>query len=175
MNDMNKTWSAQWHALLRQRLLQLAFPLTMTWLLFLILLSETEGLLGLNPFTEREIQHQLFEDWVQPLTALGIFTGSLWLHHCLLRRWPGFLQLPPSAPLIITGVRILVHGAALFVAVTVGTVAISYLFYDPATDPQGQFHIWVWGGGFLYAAALAPTAALFTVWRASSRKRRRSE
>ena len=69
-----------------------------------------------------------------------------------------------------TVIRLVVHGAGLFVIVTIGAVLVLYLFYDPATDPQGQFHIWVWGGGFLYALWLTPTAALFTAWWAVKRK-----
>ncbi len=159
-----------WRGLLRQRLLQWVFPLTMTWLLFLVLMIETEGLRRMSPFPEGGMPHRLFEDWVEPLAAVVILAAIVGLHYRLLRRWPGFLQLPESAPLFVTVFHLVTHGAGLFVVVTVGAVLVLYLFYDPATDPQGQFHIWVWAGGFLYAAALSPTAALFTAWRAAKRK-----
>lgn len=167
---MNEAQLAAWRSLLRQRLLQWVFPLNVTWLVGIASIDVIGGLLWLNPFPEGGMPHRLFEDWMQPLGVLVIFAAIIGLQHRLLRRWPGFLRLPESAPLLATVFRLVMHGAGLFVAVTVGAVLILYLFYDPATDPQGQFHIWVWAGGFLYAAALAPTAALFTVWRAAKRK-----
>lgn len=170
MSSTNEARFAAWRRLLRQRLLQWVFPLTVTWLIGLALINVISGLLRLNPFPEGGLPHQLFEDGVQPLAALVIFAAIIGLQHRLLRRWPGFLRLPESAPLFATIIRLVGHGAGLFVVVTVGAVLVLYLFYDPATDPQGQFHIWVWAGGFLYAAALAPTIALFTVWRAAKHK-----
>jgi hypothetical protein len=154
--------------IVREQLLRALFPLVAVWSLLILFSEGIDRLQRTNPFPEGGGSHHLFEAAVWPLAALLVLAAAGWL----LRRRPEFLRLLPSAPLTVTGVRTLVHGTVLFVAVTVGTVAISYLFYDPATDPQGQFHIWVWAGGFLYAAALAPTAALFTVWRTSSRKGR---
>jgi hypothetical protein len=170
MSSTNEARCAAWHRRLRQRLLQWAFPLTMTWLLFLGLMTKTEGVLRMNPFPEGGMPHRLFEDWVEPFAAVVILATIIGLHYRLLRRWPGFLCLPASAPLLATVIRLVVHGAGLFVIVTVGAVLVPYLFYDPATDPQGQFHLWAWAGGFLYAAALAPLVALFTVWRAARHK-----
>ncbi|OGR12824.1 MAG: hypothetical protein A2277_15970 [Desulfobacterales bacterium RIFOXYA12_FULL_46_15] len=161
---INEIQPATRSGLLRQCLLQWVFPLAVTWLLFLVLVFETKGLSGLNPFAEGRVLHQLFEDGMLPLTAAGILTVALLLQHRLLRSWPAFLQLPESAPLYATVLRLLAHGAGLFLVIIAGTVLIFYGFYDPAKDPQGQFHIWVWGGGFLYALGLTPTAALFTVW-----------
>jgi hypothetical protein len=85
------------------------------------------------------------------------------------------LRLQPWISLAATAVRLTVHGAALFVAVTIIVVVVNYLFYDPATDPQGQFHIWVWAGGLLYATAIAPLAAILLARMALRRKRSESE
>ena len=96
---------------------------------------------------------------------LGLL-AALWL----LRSRPDFLRLRPVASVAVTLIRILVHGTVLFASITIGMVVIGYLLYDPAKDPQGQFHIWVWAGGLLHASALAPLAALLTVWWTSRRK-----
>ena len=170
MSGMNEARFTAWSSLLRQHLLQSVFPLTVAWLVGLVLINVISGLLRMNPFPEGVAPHRLFEDGVQPAAILGILAAIIGLQQWLLRRWPGFLRLPESAPLFATVFRLVVHGAGLFVVVTVGAVLVFYLFYDPATDPQGQFHIWVWAGGFLYAAALTPTVALFTVWRAARHK-----
>ncbi|RJP39500.1 MAG: hypothetical protein C4548_11765 [Desulfobacteraceae bacterium] len=74
-----------------------------------------------------------------------------------------------------TGIRVAVYGAVLFLIIMIGAVALSYLFYDSATDPQGQFHIWVWGGGLLFASALTPFATILWVWRAARRKKERNQ
>jgi len=170
MSSTNEARFAAWRSLLRQRLLQWAFPLTMTWLLFFVLMTQTEGLLRMNPFPEGGMPHRFFEDWVEPFAAVVILAAIIGLHYRLLRRWPSFLRLPESAPLFATVIRLVVHGVGLFVIITASTVFIAYRSYDPATDPQGQFHIWVWGGGFLYALWFTPTVALFTAWWAVKRK-----
>ncbi|MEZ4598679.1 MAG: hypothetical protein R2940_02695 [Syntrophotaleaceae bacterium] len=122
----------------------------------------------LNPFPEGTATHLLFEAFVDwPLPVLTGFLAAVWL----LRRWPVFLRLWPPASVAVTLIHLLFHGALMFAGVTIGTVVISYLFYDPATDPQGQFHLWVWAGGLLHAVALTPLAALLTVWWAARRKR----
>jgi hypothetical protein len=154
--------------LLKERILQSLLPPAAAWSLLLLFAEEVGRLQRLNPFHEGTATHHLFEtavDW--PLPVLTGLLAAVWL----LRRWPVFLRLRPAASVAVTLVRILVHGTLLFAAVTIGTVVIGYLLYDPATDPQGQFHIWVWAGGLLHAAALAPLAALLTVWWASRRKR----
>jgi len=167
---MNEVRYMAWRSLLRQHALQWMFPLTMTWLLFLVVMIQTDGLHRMNLFPEGGTPHQLFEDGVQPLATLITLAAMIGLQYRLLRRWPGFLRLLKTVPMVATVFRLIVHGAGLFVVVTVCVVLVLYLFYDPATDPQGQFHIWVWAGGFLYAAALAPTASLFTVWWSATRK-----
>lgn len=150
--------------LLRQRTLQALFPFAVTWLLILVFIRQIEHLPQVNPFPESGLPHRLFEETAQPLAALLILATAAWLQFRLLRRRPGFLRLPASAPLLFTALRFIIHGAVLFVAITVIVVLISYLFYDPATDPQGQFHIWVWAGGVLDAIAFTPAAAILSVW-----------
>ena len=137
MSGMNEARFTAWSSLLRQRLLQWVFPLTVAWLVGLVLINVISGLLRMNPFPEGGVPHRLFEDGVQPAAIIG-------LQQWLLRRCPGFLRVPELAPLFATVFRLVVHGAGLFVVVTVGAVLVFYFFYDPATDPQGQFHIWVW-------------------------------
>ncbi len=154
--------------LLKERILRALLPPAAAWSLLLLFAEEVDRLQRLNPFSEGVAMHHLFEaavDW--PLPVLSGLLAAIWLLH----HRPDFLRLRPVASVAVTLIRILVHGTVLFVAITIGTVVIGYLLYDPATDPQGQFHIWVWAGGLLHAAALAPLAALLTVWWASRRKR----
>jgi len=122
---------------------------------------------GGEPDPERENVKGCKVDKVLRRHTMAVWFPVLWTFAAvigLVRHSPDFRRLPASVPLTSTAARIIVHGVLLFVVVTVGTVLINYLFYDPATDPQGQFHIWVWGGGLLYAAALTPVVTVFTVW-----------
>ncbi|MBI4191951.1 MAG: hypothetical protein HY525_15600 [Betaproteobacteria bacterium] len=150
---------------LRQHLFQVLFPLAVTWLLALVLINVIGDLLSLNPFPEGGMPHRLFAGVVPPLAALAILAAAIWLQRRSLRRWPGFLLLPAAVRLGAAAVRLAVHIVVWFVAVTIIVVVVSYLFYDSATDPQGQFHVWVWAGGLLYAVALTPAAAILSVWR----------
>ena len=154
--------------LAKERILWALLPPAAAWSLLLLSVEEVDRLQRLNPLPEGTAMHHLFEaavDW--PLLAISGLLAAVWL----LRRRSDFLRLRPVTSVAVTLIRFLVHGTVLFVAVTIGAVVIGYLLYDPATDPQGQFHIWVWAGGLLHAAALAPLAALLTVWWASRRER----
>lgn len=154
--------------LLKERILQLLFPPALAWSLLLLFAEEVGRLQRLNPFPEGTATHHLFEAAVSwPLPVLTGLLAAVWL----LRRWPVLLRLRSPASVAVTLIRLLVHGALLFAAVTMGTVVIGYLLYDPATDPQDQFHIWVWAGGLLHAAALTPLASLLSVWWTLGRQR----
>lgn len=170
VGGMDETLRSGWHELLRQRLLQLLFPLTVTWLVSLLAMDVQDDLLRIDPFPEGGLAHRIFERSAYPMAILASLAVIIGLQRRMLRRWPGFLRLPSSVPVIATAFGLVLHGAGLFVVVTVATVLISYLSYDSAKDPQGQFHIWVWVGGFLYAAAIVPAAALLTEWWAANRK-----
>lgn len=153
---------------LRERILRVLFPATVAWSLLLLFAEEVERLQRLNPIPEGGAGHAVLEAmavWLPVLLTFGVVMG-------LVRHWPDFLRLPSSLPLTSTIARAIVHGVLLFVAVTVGTVLIHYLFYDPATDPQGQFHIWVWGAGLLSGAALTPLMTVFTAWTSLRRRTR---
>lgn len=163
---------SQLPGLMRESVLQALFPPAMAWSLFLLFADEIGRLQRLNPFPEGGVGHNLFEglvDW--PLAILLGIAMAVWL----LRRRTGFLRLPQSASITAIAVRLAVHGVALFVVITVVAVVVSYLFYDPVTDPQGQFHIWVWAGGLLYATTLAPPSAILSAWMALRGKRGESQ
>jgi hypothetical protein len=160
---------------LRQRLLQWMFPLTVAWLvfsaMFVYYLEWSVRLYRMNPFPEGQLAHQVFEDWIETLMFIAILAVCIGIEQrWALRRWPGLLRLPVSAPLSATTFRFVIHCTGLFAAVAVGSVLFSYLSYDPATDPQGQFHAWVWLSGFVDAVALAPVVALVTTWLTITKK-----
>jgi len=160
---------------LRQRLLQWMCPPAVAWLVVSAMsvyyLEWGVRLYRMNPFPEGRLAHQVFEDWIGTLMFIAILAVCIGIERrWVLQRWPGFLRLPVSAPLSATAFRFLIHCTGLFAAVAVCSVLISYLFYDPATDPQGQFHAWVWLGGFVDAVALAPAAALVTAWLTITKK-----
>jgi hypothetical protein len=154
-----------------ERILQTLFPAALAWLLFVLMAEDIDRLVRMNPFPESPSVHRLFENVLPMLVAVLILLAAIGLQHLTLRFWPGFLRLSNTVRLFTVFVRLAVHAVALSLPLIVITVGISYLFYDPARDPQGQFHIWVWGGGIFYAIALTPAMAILTAWLFLPRRR----
>jgi hypothetical protein len=143
-------------SLLREQLLRILFSMSIFWLLFVFFIIWSEIFQRFNSYPEGSFAHSMFEELTIWLPALiGLALSILFLRH-----WRGFLLLLPSTSLIRTLLRYFGRGVVLFIAFTIAYVLLSYLTYDSATDPQGQFHIWVWLGGWFYAAAMAPVSAI---------------
>lgn len=146
---------------IREHTLRALFPIAAGWAFLLLLSGYLDRLHARNPFPEGAGWHNLVEALVNQYTVTAVvIVLAVWL---VVRRWD-FLRLPPGLPLHRIVIRLLVHGAIEFVAVMVLAVAVFYAFHDPSKDPQGQFHIWVWLGGFICALGLTPVTALLTVW-----------
>ena len=136
------------------------FPPAAVWLLVFLFPRFIERLQALNPFSGGGAPHLLFEAamlWLPVLSALALI---VWL----LVRNPRFLRMPESLPAARIMACVLVSAIALFVFIMVVTVALGYLFREPAIDPRAGIHIRIWFNGVWYATALAPLATTLWVW-----------
>lgn len=150
--------------------LQVLFPFVATWAAVNLLASEIDSLQGLNPFSERSPLHNPAEGmlaWVPVMLVLAVGIR-------IVRQWPGVLRLPPATPLASTALRFAMHSLTWVAVIFCATIAAGYLLYDPSGDAPQQRYLGVWLAGFMIAPALAPLAALFTVWRFFHRKAGRS-
>ncbi len=146
-----------------QHVLRVLFPPAVAWALLSIFGEYFDSLRRLNPFTERSPLHDPIEELLSWLPVLLLLATGVWM----VCRWPHVLRLPPSELLVPTAARLIVHLIGWSVAVFAGTVVVGFLLYDPSRDAPEQRYLGVWMSGFFVAPAIAPLAALFTVWRSS--------
>lgn len=157
MNDERKHGFRQF---LRSQCLRTIFVPSVSWLALLVMADAMESIRWSRYIPEDGRLHAVMEAGAPWFPVLPAFALSLWVLH----RRPRFLALSEAASLPRVLMALALRAAALFLPFVIGTVVICYLFYDPATDPQGQFHIWVWGAGLLYAAAFSPVTGLVWTW-----------
>ena len=160
------TGLVRWNAFLREQILRGLFPVALAWASFVPLIQVYDGVLSLNPYPEGVTLHHLVEQAASSLPLLLPLAVAVWM----LRRWPGLLRLPPTVPVVMALLRLAIHGVTWFALLLVVSLAIMYLDYEPAQDPQGQYWPWAGVAALLYAAVPAPLGAVFTAWRSLRRK-----
>lgn len=144
-----------------QHILRALFPPAAAWALLILFGEVIDSLRGPSPFAERSPGHNLVEGLLSWLPILLTLAAGVWA----VRRWPHFLRLPPSMSPMATAPGLVAHGLVWSVVVFLGTIAAGYLLHDPSRDAPEQRYLGVWMAGFFITPAIAPLAALFTVWR----------
>jgi len=156
-------WVVSW---LRERMLQVLFPLAFTWA---VLLMFAEELFSLVPEGQR--LHDELEMIIIPILLAFWSTVAIYLY----RRWPGFLRVPESVSLLFLLIRLVVYGPLLFVLlVPVFGIAWYWLVVLPSEDPaHSQYGSSAVIAAFWYPIVLTPVATVIVAWVSALRKARK--